>query len=212
MSRQHRWTCPSCGSTKLAPKRPRRDDTRRYCLHCSEKTGHLVARTCPVLETRRDSRRAARQVRAEARAERQQARAKTYPYLLEEVARSWYRLDAWDGVDLRGEVGLVIRRYKKRVWSTGHYRRSGGRIVVTAGLYRADAYYTVLHELAHAVHRERCPWDSAHGERYWALLFQAGVEVTGVRVTRGTALLRRGLAAAFEGLAGDEGRPIYKES
>ena len=32
----------------LAPSRPRKDDTKSYCIPCSERTGRLVRRVCPA--------------------------------------------------------------------------------------------------------------------------------------------------------------------
>lgn len=51
------WKCPRCGSGKRAPERPRREDARRYCLPCSEKTGRLVERECPALAVERAKKR-----------------------------------------------------------------------------------------------------------------------------------------------------------
>ena len=45
-----RFVCPLCEDTRLAPSRMARDDVRRFCLECSERTGKLVARVSPVLE------------------------------------------------------------------------------------------------------------------------------------------------------------------
>jgi hypothetical protein len=53
-----RWVCPTCNEGKLAPRRPRRDDVRRYCLPCSEKSGRLVSRVNPTLESKRQARKA----------------------------------------------------------------------------------------------------------------------------------------------------------
>ncbi len=53
-----RWVCPTCGKGKIAPARPAIDDTRRFCLPCSETTGRLVSRHCPSLEREQRERRA----------------------------------------------------------------------------------------------------------------------------------------------------------
>lgn len=54
-----RSICPNDTSHegKLAPSRPRKDDIRRYCLVCSEKTGRLVERVAPRLEAKREKAR-----------------------------------------------------------------------------------------------------------------------------------------------------------
>jgi len=51
-----RWICPNDTSHegKLAPSRPRKDDIRRYCLVCSEKSGRLVERVAPSLQAKRE--------------------------------------------------------------------------------------------------------------------------------------------------------------
>jgi ribosomal protein L44E len=49
-----RWKCPTCSAGNLAPRRPRRDDVRKYCLPCSEKTGRLVEKVCAALEGKRE--------------------------------------------------------------------------------------------------------------------------------------------------------------
>ncbi len=57
--KMHRWLCPNdaAHAAKLAPSRPRKDDVRRYCLVCSEKSGRLVERIVPQLESRREAAR-----------------------------------------------------------------------------------------------------------------------------------------------------------
>ena len=74
-----RFVCPLCEDTRLAPSRMARDDVRRFCLGCSERTGKLVARVSPVLERQRQRSkdRATKKVAAKRRrgapARRQQA-------------------------------------------------------------------------------------------------------------------------------------------
>lgn len=61
-----RWVCPNDDNHegKLAPSRPRKDDIRRYCLVCSEKTGRLVERVAPRLEAKREKAKAKTRVKA----------------------------------------------------------------------------------------------------------------------------------------------------
>jgi len=47
------WRCPDCGNQKRAPGKPRRNDVRRFCLPCSQRTGYMVERVCPTLEKKR---------------------------------------------------------------------------------------------------------------------------------------------------------------
>lgn len=77
-AKTRRWVCPTCGAGKHAPSRPRRDDVRRFCLPCSEKSGRLVERICPVNEKVRErsvesSKRKASRVRLTARKHRETA-------------------------------------------------------------------------------------------------------------------------------------------
>jgi len=71
--KQHNWMCPECGSTKRAPKAPRMNDVRRYCLPCSESTGYLVERTAPALVAKRKRKEEAKRIQAARKA----AQAKT---------------------------------------------------------------------------------------------------------------------------------------
>lgn len=71
--KQHNWVCPECGSTKRAPSKPRANDVRRYCLPCSEATGYLVQRTCPVLDARREHKAEVKRARAAKKAARNKA-------------------------------------------------------------------------------------------------------------------------------------------
>lgn len=58
MTKQVRWKCEHCESGVLAPTKPRRNDVRRYCLPCSQRTGKLVERFAPSLQTQRTKRQA----------------------------------------------------------------------------------------------------------------------------------------------------------
>lgn len=71
-----RWTCPNeCGEPgKLAPERARKDDTRTYCLPCSERTGRLVRRVCQAAEKKRAARAETRAEKAKRERERERAR------------------------------------------------------------------------------------------------------------------------------------------
>lgn len=78
-TRTYRWICPLCGAGKLAPSRPRRDDARRFCLPCTDKTGRLVERTCPALTAKRQKaadRRSQRAQAAQAAKARQRQKAR----------------------------------------------------------------------------------------------------------------------------------------
>jgi hypothetical protein len=66
-----RWVCPNCSSGVNAPERPWKNDVRRYCLRCSEKSGILVERIAPSLERKRAMKVQLRTERATARRERE---------------------------------------------------------------------------------------------------------------------------------------------
>lgn len=72
--KQYRWVCPECESAKHAPQAPRMNDVRRYCLPCSEATGYLVERTCPVLDAKRARKKETQRTRAARRAARNKAK------------------------------------------------------------------------------------------------------------------------------------------
>lgn len=90
-----RWVCPVCNTGCLAPTRPRADDTRRYCLRCSEKSGRLVRRIAPALEKAREQRVALRTLVAKKKAETAKKRAAAYYTVA--------------GLDLRGEMVAMLR-------------------------------------------------------------------------------------------------------
>lgn len=174
---QRRWQCPSCGSGLLAPGRMRRDDTRRFCLSCSAKTGRLVERVCPALERQREQTKTERAERASAQrvAERAQREAR----------------EVIDGVDVGREIARLIKlpafrdelppRLRRQAvrWtlhrsqkptSSGH-AYAHGRIHLTFALSAdaGDVKTLILHELAHYV----IPSGEGHGSR-WARCFARG--------------------------------------
>jgi len=54
MTKMIRWNCPNeAHPGVLGPSRPRRDDVRRYCLACSEKSGRLAERVSSKIEAKR---------------------------------------------------------------------------------------------------------------------------------------------------------------
>lgn len=105
MSARTRWCCPTgAHPAVLAPSRPRRDDVRRYCLRCSEKSGRLVERVAPALEAKRASADDKRKARAATKRERERAHEDAY-----------YRVG---DVDLRAVVASLYRLPVAREWRT----------------------------------------------------------------------------------------------
>jgi hypothetical protein len=165
---QRRWVCPSCSSGVMAPGRPRRDDVRRYCLDCSKKTGRLVERTCPALETKRVASRATSTAKAKTKrqtAARQRAR---------QAAAEKARLDArfrvphpvtGETVDARREIAKVWRAARKVEPRLAEEppklvaSRGGGSYAYTyhhkIHLGKGAGWSTLVHEVAHFVQAKR---------------------------------------------------------
>jgi len=171
--KQYRWVCPQCGAGKLAPSRPRKDDVRRYCLPCSERTGRLVERLSPALERQRrekEERRRSRDKRkraakTRARARNREARAE---WIVErEIAlgfaqdggkdsiHGWFRrlrkLKAWgckmSHCSLRVRYSDTDRH--AHPWTSGHAWLEEGEIVITAAKPRAG--YPTLRQKAEVI-------------------------------------------------------------
>ncbi len=163
------WTCPRCKECRLAPSKPRRDDSRRYCLPCSDTTGRLVERTCPALEKKRQAKEVSRRAKQKKAAARAKAINDAWPNCLAPIIKRYAKLKAWER-DLT-RVPFKIHR-RSRPYSSGHAYRNYWHI--TAGTDQADAHYVVLHELAHVA----TPGDH-HGSRFKAFLHAAIEEVVG---------------------------------
>jgi len=197
-----RWKCPECDSGKLAPTRPRRNDVRRYCLPCSERTGYLVERTCPAAAAKKQ-RAAARRLDKAERAKVKKEKAElalakeagvrleyAVDFGTEEWARrwacKWLRRGAatWDSTATaarrlaryfsKGE-GITVRR-------RGHYYTTGvaygsWQFALTVGTSLPDAYATLLHELTHLV----VPGRHGHDHMWRSYFMTAAHVITGVR-------------------------------
>lgn len=184
-----RWVCPLCGAGKLAPARPAREDARRFCLRCSERTGKLVERVCPAAldaaaaqEERKErraergrARRATRRVEERAKAA---AAAEVYPGFLRVLMSRWVHLKTWEG-DLR-DLRLAVRR-RAAPYSTGRAYYRERRVAVTAGTREGDGYAVLLHELAHHAGNRRpgATKIPGHGPAFYRYLARAAEEVLG---------------------------------
>ena len=182
--KQFRWVCPNCGAGKLAPSRPRKDDVRRYCLACSERTGRLVERLSPALEKQRREakekrKRAAKQKRVktyrEAALERRQEReaALGLPKPLSYYIRRFARLKVWKDAPscCAGKVwgpmsGVKVKiRWGETSGSSGHAKQGwwfvgdGTQITLTVGknATAAGVLELLLHEFAHHASYRLCP-------------------------------------------------------
>ena len=172
-----RWVCPACGSGKRAPERARMDDTRRYCLRCSSKTGRLVARVCQAAEKRR----ATKATRAAAKATTLRERTREQDAARFTAAGVDCRAEArvlamlFPTLRARGGVAkLVVRRSKvrKRGESSGHAYWNARRIVVTlvGDADRAEVCALLAHEVAHLAAGYR-----DHHNATWVSLFREAV-------------------------------------
>lgn len=201
-----RWRCPKCGSGCLAPRAPRKDDVRRYCLVCSKTTGRLVERSCPA---------------AEARALKGSMK-KAVKRIFKKHKERWKDEDRWTiaGVDIRKAArrywgvlcrlclhapstdmpAITVRRSKTnplqesgRAWSH--------RITMTFGVHvdRAAVEVTLLHELAHSA----VGAGHHHDVTYNRLFVQASKELfdLGAVIERGyapTRFIERALRARYQ--------------
>lgn len=179
-----RWVCEKCGKGVNAPDRPRRDDVRRYCLPCSERTGRLVERTCPALDRKRTEKRERDAAKRTEKAQRERAAAR------DRRSRGGHDLDEWARRFWRLPVMKEQRRWSKRVPPiTYRERRTGGRysghaktwsqqVVLTMhrDLAPERAIEIVLHELVHCV----LPTGTGHAPKFRSVLQAAAVEAFGL--------------------------------
>lgn len=209
-----RWLCPECGGGVLAPRAPRRDDVRRYCLACSAATGRLVQRVAPALERRRAQRQESRT--AKRRAEQQRARereAAAYTVAgvdLRDEMRRLMRLPCWRRkFDRDGAPELRVRRCSsyprtRLGWADPYAWKIS--IAAYPGQDAADVRETLIHELCHlAVGYQRGSrhW---HGTAFKAGLRQAVTEAYGVIYPAGPVYHGRVAAALRQAEAAGGGR------
>lgn len=192
--KRYRWKCPRCGSGKLLGMRPRVNATDRFCLPCSEETGTLVERVCPVLETQREK---AAAKAAEKQKQKRLREAGKYVVngvdLRKELSRLWriaQRIEPRLGK--QSPPTLTIHRSKRwgtsgRAWTSSFaltkgkggavYR--GPRIHLTCGTNLGTMLYVFAHEVAHHVATARGAW-SSHGDTFKAaeaeMLQEAGIK------------------------------------
>jgi hypothetical protein len=165
-----------------APERPRADDVRRYCLACSERTGRLVRRVCPVLDRQREAtaaKRAARSTRQRDRGREAEVAARSAGGLdlLAEARRLWRTptLRAESAAQGRSFPTIEWRRSRNgKAHTSGHcyYTGKQARVVVTIGTDAGGAIETVIHELVHAA----LPYNVHHSARFWTTLMAVARE------------------------------------
>lgn len=180
-----RWRCPNCGSGKLAPGRARKDDTRRYCLPCSERTGRLVERACPALDARRDAKATARKETTQRVKGRERERL-TKRAVVEglDVREEWKRLCSLGVVRLRlrdqgrRSIPLTIGRTALKGHTTGHAYYAGPvHVTLPEGCTRGQAAAILAHELAHSVASHHAEHHGEGWRRTFALILADGYGV-----------------------------------
>lgn len=152
-----RWVCPKCENGCLGPSRPRRDDTRRYCLACSAKTGRMVERVAPARERAREQSAAKRTARSQAERAAAQHAARQYPACLQAEWARMLRLPLARQY-LKGPIALKVRK-GTGPWTPGHAWYGRSLVTITAGTEESGARETLLHELAHHIVHRKFPRD-----------------------------------------------------
>lgn len=166
-----RWVCALCGSVKLGPARLRHVDVRRYCMSCSEKTGKLVQRSCPVLDKRRAARTSAKAARAK------QAHAAAREQFMHRgvdlVAALWnfWRLPSVREIRERnwgresGPATLVVRRGVRGAYGRAWIQLRQIDLRVWPNMPVSQVLATLLHEVVHLA----LPIGMHHKAPFWSL-------------------------------------------
>lgn len=171
MAKMVRWKCEDCGSGCLAPSKPRLDDTRRYCLPCSEATGRLVKRTAPTLERRRATKQVTRKRAVERKRATQRSltakkkvRTKTVARLTKttiegyslktESARIWKLLEPYHGGKRMPTFEISTRGVTVNDDGSASIRRGqyGGLAFIRSNhiwLKAGYSWHTLAHEMVH---------------------------------------------------------------
>ena len=102
------WRCPDCGNQKRAPGKPRRNDVRRFCLPCSQRTGYMVERVCPTLEKKRTKVKA--KVSAKGKAVR--AKATAVRKIKEATIEKTFYIDGVDVRPILKRMQTILKRYQ----------------------------------------------------------------------------------------------------
>ncbi len=188
-AQRRRWICPVCKSGKLAPSRPRKDDTRRYCLPCSDRSGRLVQRSCPSVE-RKAAAKSERRAQTKLHESARRCEGETLSGVhIPSAARVLWSLPVMR--DARAEFGrsrqlpeIRIRR-RSDGFTSGRAFPSQHRIVLSIGegVSAVAIKELLLHELAHIV----CPSREHHGSEFRRVLCQAATEAWGTTIRTGDA-------------------------
>ena len=122
------WRCPDCGNQKRAPGKPRRNDVRRFCLPCSQRTGYMVERVCPVLETKRAKAKA--KVSAKGKAVR--AKATAVRKIKKASADDMYFVDGVDVRPIYKRMQTILKRHTQVIGIPGWLVKDPFKIKIKA--------------------------------------------------------------------------------
>ena len=131
------WRCPDCGNQKRAPGKPRRNDVRRFCLPCSQRTGYMVERVCPTLEKKRAKVKA--KVSAKGKAVR--AKATAVRKVKKASANDVYFVDGVDVRPIYKRMQKILNRYTQEIGEPGWVVKDPMTIPLTVR-YRAHGIET----------------------------------------------------------------------
>jgi hypothetical protein len=116
-SSRKRWVCPLCEHGHLAPSKPRKNNALRYCLPCTKKTGKLVERECPALDSQRKQ-------KAEAKKETAKRKRERRPPKPRKTKRSWMNDPKWQTTCRRSKettniMEVIEKICKSKAWDEG---------------------------------------------------------------------------------------------
>lgn len=174
-TKQARWQCPQCQTGILAPTKPRKNDTRRYCLPCSAKQGKLVERIAPALQAKREKRAAYTTTKTNKKRQKERKQKQTQKHqtqnetkrkqiIHQEAQRIWELMHDWH----KGKPlpQITIARGQNRGKQYGHAYTHRNKIQINVDQYqtpeRSKRVWAVLtHELAHCA----CPPINTGGKK-----------------------------------------------
>jgi len=136
------WRCPDCGNQKRAPGKPRRNDVRRFCLPCSQRTGYMVERVCPTLEKKRAKVKA--KVSAKAKAVR--AKATAVRKIKKATANDMYFVEGVDVRPIYKRMQTILKRHAQVIGIPGWVVKDPFKIEIKAyALAYKSLEYSVWH-------------------------------------------------------------------
>jgi predicted SprT family Zn-dependent metalloprotease len=126
------------------------DDVKRYCLSCSEQSGRLVKRTCPVLDKQRAAKEVKRNQAKEKKKELDNQRYILNGIDLRDILKKARRLPIMRA-SYRKPIELWVRHGKEQGRAGCAWSRQGRIQIVANTWWNADPVEVLLHELAHFI-------------------------------------------------------------